>query len=58
MKNIAKMDISKINRYGKYVDFENTEIFTLTPEEVVALRRYHNNPNIAADYRFYDPIEE
>ena len=58
MKNIAKIDISKINRYGKYVDFENTEIFTLTPEEVVALRRYHNNPNIAADYKFYAPMEE
>lgn len=52
MKNISKIDINKITRTGKYVDFENSEIFTLTPEEVKALRKYHNNPHIAADYNF------
>ncbi len=58
MKNIAKIDISKITRTGKYVDFENSEIFNLTAEEIIALRRYHKNPNIAIDYDFGQKREE
>lgn len=58
MRDITKIDISKITRTGKYVDFENTELYTLTPEEVKALRRFHKNPNIARDYDFDMRVKE
>ena len=52
MKNLTKLDISKISRTGKYVDFDNSEIFNLNVEDILFLRKFHNNPNIAADFNF------
>lgn len=55
MRDITKIDISKITRSGKYIDFDKSEIFTLTPEEVRTLRIFHKNPNIAKDYEAFYP---
>lgn len=47
MKDITRIDIRKVTPYGKYIDLDRTLLFDLTDEEILALRRYHNKPDIA-----------
>lgn len=47
MRDITRMDIRRITPYGRYIDLDKPLIFDLTDEEIIALRKYHNKPNIA-----------
>lgn len=58
MRDVTKIDISKIDSYGKYIDLDIPEMYYLKAEDIIALRRYHNNPNIAKDFQFPKPTNE
>lgn len=48
MRDITRIDIRKVNPYGRYIDLDKPVIFDLTDEEINALRKYYNKPNIAS----------
>lgn len=48
MRDITRIDIRKVNPYGRYIDLDKPVIFDLTDEEITALRKYYNKPNIAS----------
>lgn len=47
MRDITRIDIRKVTPYGRYIDLDKPLIFDLTNEEIIALRKYHNKPDIA-----------
>ncbi len=47
MRDITRIDIRKISPYGRYIDLDKPLLFDLTDEEILALRKYHNKPEIA-----------
>lgn len=49
MRDITRMDIRKITPYGRYIDLDKPLLFDLTDEEIIALRKYHNKPEIAIE---------
>lgn len=58
MIDIRKIDISKIRSDGKYVDLSIPVMFMLSKEEIISLRRYHGDPNIARDFDFGENTKE
>ena len=49
---LARLDIKKIQSDGRYVDFENNIITRLTYDDIIFLRTYHGNRNIASQFEF------
>ena len=45
MRDITRLNPRNISARGCY--FSDNEIFWLTDAEILELRKYHNNPNIA-----------
>ena len=49
---LSRLDIRKIQSDGRYVDFENSIITRLTYDDIIFLRTYHGNRNIASQFEF------
>ena len=49
---LTRLDIRKIQSDGRYVDFENSIITRLTYDDIIFLRTYHGNRNIASQFEF------
>ena len=49
---LTKIDLRHIEADGRYVNFEKNIITNLTYEDIIFLRAYHNDKNIAKDYEF------
>ena len=49
---LARLDIKKVQSDGRYVDFENSIITRLTYDDIIFLRTYHGNRNIASQFEF------
>ena len=55
MRDITRLNPRNISARGCY--FSDNEIFWLTDAEILELRKYHNNPNIAEAKKIIDPEE-
>lgn len=51
-RKLTRLDINKINADGRYVDFENSNMFRLSYDDILFLRAFHRDRNIAHSYEF------
>ena len=49
MINIKRLDPKYILSNGRYWDYDHGEMFIMRPDEILAARKYFNNPNLAKD---------
>ena len=58
-KSLLRLDLKKIDANGRYVDFENILITHLSYEDILFLRSYYQDKNIAKNFEFQNikPLE-
>ena len=51
-RRLTRLDVNKINTDGRYVDFENNNMYRLSYDDILFLRAFHQNKNLASGYEF------
>ena len=51
-RKLTRLDVNKINADGRYVDFENSNMFKLSYDDILFLRAFYQDRTIAHSYEF------
>lgn len=51
-RKLTRLDVNKINADGRYVDFENNNMFRLSYDDILFLRAFYQDRTIAHSYEF------